>query len=192
MLGPIVEFFERLISDFSWQRVGLLALLLFFAVIGLFVYEEYTESFMLGRMDKRILLLERLVAISESDALMKQPETKLIYEELLGELARSGNRNALRGAPDAIKKLLAAALPWALLIIAIYIFDKDDAEKTFTWEFAFGMCVIAFPFLIIGLIIPTFERSWINYIVYPFGHIALVIWGVLRWQRSQGEKNAAG
>src|SRR5712691_11680724 len=89
MLEPIVAFFERLISDFSWRRLLLVLSLLSITIFGLWVYESYTGSFQLARIDKEIALLERLAALSDQRQISGDPNLRSIYNDLQRKLSSS-------------------------------------------------------------------------------------------------------
>jgi len=167
---PVFAFFEKLISDFSWRRLAFV--MVFSGVIlgGLWIYEGYTGAFRLGRIDREVALLERLTALADKDVIRKDLKLKL---------AQSSNPSSPTvQIPDGIKKALAAAFVWLLLALTV-------SASGFNLNTIAGLVLVATPFVILAAFIPTFDASWINYWLYPIGHVALVVTTIFLWQRSR-------
>jgi hypothetical protein len=62
-VGSIIQFFEKLITDFSWRRLGFVFGFLAFVGVALFIYESYTHSFTLARLNREVELLEKVMAL---------------------------------------------------------------------------------------------------------------------------------
>lgn len=185
MLEPIVAFFERLISDFSWRRLLFVLTLVGVTIAGLWMYETYTASFRLARMEKEISLLERLAALSERAPISKDPALRSVYTGLQGKLSSgAASSESLAVFSPAAKKSLAAASAWFLLALLVFLAGRSGtAASGFTGATAVGMVIFATPFVVLAAFLPTFEASWINYLLYPIGHVAVVVAVVLLWQR---------
>src|SRR3990167_4236914 len=160
MLAPIVEFFERLIENFSWRRLGLLVSLLVIAGMTLWTYETYTQSFRLGKIEKQVALLEHLSKLSEPSTL-QTPALRQIHQNLERQLADATSTVAAEYVllPWA-KKALAAASAWLALALLLALASKGtSASFTFGFDTAIGMLFVALPFVVIGATLPTFEAD---------------------------------
>ncbi|OFV97203.1 MAG: hypothetical protein A3H94_01935 [Acidobacteria bacterium RIFCSPLOWO2_02_FULL_60_20] len=179
MLEPIVEFFEKLITDFSWKRLWFVLTILVALLLGFWVYESYTAQFRLARIEKEVALLERLSKLLDgTDGLGNEP-LKRTFDALTAEL-----EGIVRGSEagdvltSGMKKAIASALPWLILAILLLL-----SPGAFTKQVFLGMAVMAIPFIYLGARLPDFEASWINYWAYPIGHITLIVVVILLWQR---------
>jgi hypothetical protein len=56
-LEPLIEVFERLVTEFSWRRLGLLLGVLLLASLAAWTLESYTDHFRLVRLTREIELL---------------------------------------------------------------------------------------------------------------------------------------
>jgi len=176
---PVFAFFEKLISDFSWRRLAFV--MVFSGVIlgGLWIYEGYTGAFRLGRIDREVALLERLTALADKDVIRKDQQLLGVFDGLKLKLAQSSNPSSPTvQIPDGIKKALAAAFVWLLLALTV-------SASGFNLNTIAGLVLVATPFVILAAFIPTFDASWINYWLYPIGHVALVVTTIFLWQRSR-------
>ena len=57
------EFFRligEIVRDFSWRRISSLFLLLLFILAGLAIFESYTDSFRLGRIERSFFSPSRI------------------------------------------------------------------------------------------------------------------------------------
>jgi len=66
MLDPVFQFFEKLVSDFSWKRLALVIIVLGVIFGVAYVYEAQTGHFELQRTGKEIALLTDLIDLSEN------------------------------------------------------------------------------------------------------------------------------
>jgi len=191
MLEPVIQFFERLISDFSWRRLFLLAAVLGLAIATLWAYESYTAALHLARTEKELTLLERLVALGEKPAVTTDPKLSSIYQNLQAQLSESTaiSTEPLLLSPEATKAL-AAASAWFVLAILVILAGRSRNVPAFTSATAVGMLVLATPFVVLAAFLPTFKAAWVNYFLYPVGHVALVVAAILLWQR-RSKKRAA-
>lgn len=185
MLEPIVAFFERLISDFSWRRLLFVLTVVGLTILGLWMYETYTAAFRLARIDRETALLERLSALSERQRISEDPALRNILNDLRNKLSDSA---ALSGPLTTIspgaKKSLAAATAWLALAFLIFLAGLSGSQGSqFTGATAVGMLIFAIPFVALAAFLPSFEAAWINYFVYPVGHVLVAVLFVVLWQR---------
>ena len=63
MLQPIVEYFEKLIDQFSWRRLFVLISVLGFIFCCLIIFESYTGYFRLSTLEKTVNIIEKINAL---------------------------------------------------------------------------------------------------------------------------------
>lgn len=179
MLDPIVRYFERLVDDFSWGRLSVPVLILFLAVFAIWMYEAYTHSFELNKLDRQIELLERLGEVKKSTEGSK--ELSSIYDNLAAELASvNDHKSSDLLLSRQLTQAFAALTPWVLMAVLIMLFSRKGSLQATA-----GMAVIAIPLSILGYWLPAFEQTWINYGLYPVGSFALVLVFIVWWQNAR-------
>ncbi|WP_205343129.1 hypothetical protein [Denitrificimonas caeni] len=181
MLDPIIGFFEKLIDDFSWRRLLLLVVILSLMASFAWMYESYTDSFQLKRMEKQVELLEKLVNLNSNKAIIDNQELQSIYRGLNKNLNALNSESAAIVLSPPVTQTLAALLPWLLLMMLLLLFKKKTGG-----EAAAGVAVVSIPVAFIGYWLPQFEQAWINYVLYPVASFVLLIGAVIWWQ---GTKN---
>ena len=180
MLEPIVGFFDKLIDQFTWRRLVFLAVAVGVAAGGLLVFETYTQHFKLGRIERQAALLEKLSALASSPAAAKNEKVSELSSSLLTQLRETDvsvpfNYELLPWA----RKALAAAAAW--LVFGLFLalipntYTRTDPA---TGSVVAGMTVVASPFIAMAAFLPT--APWLNYFVYPIGHIFL-LGALLSW-----------
>ncbi|WP_139182734.1 hypothetical protein [Oryzisolibacter propanilivorax] len=179
MLEPIVGFFDKLIDQFTWRRLVFLAVFLVIAGGGLSVFEIYTQSFKLARIEKQVVLLEKLASSSSKQEIKTNPELHALASSLIMQLrATDVSVPVSYQLLPWTKKALAAAAAWfifglfILLIPNNYTRTKPETASVFA-----GMTVVASPFIALSTAIPT--SPWLNYAIYPIGHIFVIIFFLL-------------
>ncbi|MDX1982892.1 MAG: hypothetical protein SFV51_21660 [Bryobacteraceae bacterium] len=123
MLEPIVSFFEKLIENFTWKRLAFTVLLLA-AIMGVVMaYEWYTGHLALNRVEKQIVLLERLIALDrQNDLASRNRVLRDTFDSLSTELndfvvnrpISLGSARSLN-IPSWVQRVFYSALPWLAL-----------------------------------------------------------------------------
>ena len=190
MLEPIIGFFDKLIDQFTWRRLVFLTVLLGASSVGLWAFETYTQTFKLTRIERQVALLEKLAAASARSDINKNPELKTLSESLTKQLQDTditlpANYEFLPWA----KKALATAAAWFIFGMTTLILPNNYTQKKPEMASVFaGMTVIAFPFIALSVAIPT--DPWLNYALYPIGHILLLGLFMLWMSRIMARKYA--
>lgn len=169
MLQPIVEYFEKLIDQFSWRRLFVLFSVLGFILCCLIVFESYTGYFRLSTLEKTVNVIEKInslpIEISGQSKELLSSATKSAAENI-EEFSRGGS------TPFSISsgslKVIAASFPWLLLILALSL-----SKSSFNKSAALGILLFALPGGVISYFIPLFEKSWINYVAIPIGYFVV-------------------
>lgn len=177
----VVDFFERLITDFSWRRLTFVTGLLLTVGISFFAYEFYTQSFRLARLDRETALLERVLALQGSAADIEDPDLLAALDGLKGRV-----RAAMQAGPGAalavsprVAKGLYTLLPWAFLAALVLLSTPGGRANAMV-----GMLVIAAPLAIINANLPDFGPLWLNRWLVPWAEVVVVVVFILLWQRS--------
>jgi hypothetical protein len=180
-MQPIVDFFEKLISEFTWRRMLFVIIILVSGVAGLVLFEWYTASSALTRLEKELKILNQLAKSFQSNGIDVNPLLKDTYDEMAQELNNlAANHPVKFGAspslnfPEWFRKVLFTLLPWSLLSILLFLLaEATERGKTFG-----GLIIISIPFILISIFIPT--NLVFNQFVYPWGSFALAV-GLIFW-----------
>lgn len=182
MIESIFQFFEKLFTEFSLKRI---AFVLGFIIVIIFIawmFESYTGSYKLNRIERSVEILKELSLLSNDETIKKDKELTQIYNNLENELYTFLRNNELRFYISSdIWKIITSSLPW--LILAIFFLPDLLKGKEGSDNTIIGLVVFAIPFIVVGYFIPTFQKRWINYFLYPWGSFLLLVVVVLIWKR---------
>ena len=162
---------EKIITDFSWRRIGVIFGALLVVGFILFIYESYTQTFSLEKIDKQISLLERLYIIESENKSATDPELKDAFVNIKNRLNQSiGERGSLLAIPEWLIKFVSAFIGWTIVGCIFWLaMDKDEKKNVIL-----GMSVLALPLCFLSAIVPTIA-GWFNYIIVPILQIFLVL-----------------
>ena len=191
-MNEFFRFFGDFVKDFSWRRVGIVVVIVLLIFAALVIYEAYTNTFRLRRLERATHILENLVELDQSPTLEHNDVLSDVYDDIAQQLRRLLGIGATRATISPILlKLLSAALPWLILVLPFFVKWRggDDSART-----AFlGTIVAAIPFAVVGALIPLMNRVWINYAVYPWGSFLLVIVLLaIAGKRSKRQRSGSG
>jgi predicted PurR-regulated permease PerM len=112
MIDPLIQFFEKLITQFSWRRLIFILVVLFISIGVLAWYETYTGHFRLNKIEHTTKLLSQLTELSEK--IKKENNSKLtnIFEGVTKDLDMYVNHpvTAFSIHPAILKAMAAATL----------------------------------------------------------------------------------
>ena len=170
-MDQIVQFFEKLITEFTWRRFGFLMALAFVAIVTATFYELYTGHFRFTRIERATALLEQLNEQALSVEATDNETASEIHAALMEDLADYVSPEPTQlAAPNWMLKAAAAAAPWFLLAVLFYFVTDDEYGKLLG-----GLLVVAIPLSFVGAVLPDFEREWLNFVAYPVGSLLIVI-----------------
>ena len=192
MLEPIVSFFDKLIENFTWRRLMFLLVVLVLAALCAWMYETYTQSLRLGRIERQITLVEKLAALEPNKAITTQPDLKRSYVALQRQLLSTmSEAQAEYELLPWAKKMLAAALAWTVFaLFLLFIPESYSTAKNAPGAVLFGMVSVAAPFIALAAAFPTLDPPWVNYTLYPIGHLVLLTLAIMLWQQRKQRKVA--
>lgn len=176
------DFFERLITDFSWRRLVLLSGVLLLAGFVFLAYESYTKTFALARMERQLALLERLVSLEEATRGSELSEQSLrSLDGIRSQLRESIEPGVVTGEIGGRwVSAFYTGIPWALLAVLVALSPGTGAQSAIL-----GMVAFAVPLMVVNSSLPDFDREWINNWLIPWGEVAVVIVAILLWQKRQ-------
>lgn len=188
MFEAIYQFIEKLFTRFSWPRLLFLVLVMLFLFLALLVFETYTDMMRLGRMDRCVGLLKDLATLEASSALSSNATLQQIHSQLGLQLEALVLESQIRTTVSpTLLKLLTATIPW---FITMLLFARRSTRENRSLGLTIASFVIlALPFVIISTVLPLCSRTWINYVLYPWGSylaflvVILVIQGVRKRKR---------
>jgi hypothetical protein len=174
MLEPIVGFFDKLIDQFTWRRLVFLAVLIAVSSGGLWVFEAYTQSFKLGRIERQIAILEKLALVSGRPDVRGSSELRALSDSLTKQLRETDiTVPASYELLPWAKKALAASTAWLVFGLFVVLTPNSYTRtRPETASVVAGMSVVASPFIALATALPTVP--WVNYALYPIGHIVLL------------------
>ena len=114
-MEALFQFFEKLVTQFSWRRLGMALTLLAIIFVGFTVYESYTAAFRLGRIERTARVLEALVRLEANETLYQNPALTEAHRELVDRLALlTGVRPSGEVLPPCASESSCSSLPVAV------------------------------------------------------------------------------
>ena len=160
MLEPIVAFFDKLIENFSWRRLTFLLVFLSLSVLALWIYEAYTSNFRLNRIEKQIILLEKLTSISAIPIASTQGNLAQIKTNLQQQLlSTTTTSNAEYELLPWGKKVLSSVAAWLIFFLLLLMIPSSSSSNGGPAAIFMGMLILATPFIALSAALPTFEAN---------------------------------
>ena len=180
MIDPIIQFLERLITQFSWRRLMLVLIIIFISIGSLIWFETYTGHFRFNKIENEIRLLSQLTDLSEKIKKENNDDLSSIFKSVTHEFEIFINQpdtSTFINIHPTLLKAISSAVPWVFMLLLL-ILTRNSQKEAF-----FGTLLFATIFIFIGISLPTYEHTSINYIWYPLGHFVLFISIILLLQR---------
>ncbi len=199
-MDKAIEAFFALFSEFTWRRVLALLILLGLLFLGFSLYERYTLSFQLSRLQRSAELLMTIHKM-ESTVTSGNPEIRRASQKLAEQSIHAVETkplsldilpSTLRFSTDYLWKFLAGAAAWFGLAISRTprIARGDKASKTSAAGFFFFGILAG----LLGLAIPPLWWPWFHLIIYPLCILAFfyvfIFTPFMIWWCSPSDKNA--
>lgn len=159
MIDPIVQFIEKLITQFSWRRLILVLIILFISVGSLVWFETYTGHFRFNKIENEIKLLDQLTDLSKKIKQENNDSLTNIFKTITHDFEMHINQpdiSRLITIHPALLKAIATSIPWALLLLLL-ILTRTTQKEAF-----FGTIAVAIIFIIIGIALPTYENCLVR------------------------------
>jgi hypothetical protein len=180
----VVQFLEKLITQFTWRRFSLALIIIFLLASLAFLFETYTGYFRLNKIERETKLLMQLTELSQKTREENNDKLTNLSHSVIEEFEVYINHRfpvlAFNLHP-AILKAVAAAFPWVLMFFFFFISGPTQKEAFF------GTLVIAIFFIGIGVALPSYVNSSINYFWYPIGHFLFIVLAVVIWQKRKAK-----
>ena len=149
-MEPVINFFERLVTDFSWKRLLLVIVLIGILIGGFYTYKNETSNFKLTKYERTIIILEKINKLQNEDN-----KTQQIIKNILNGLEDITKETKINIQQTEIKKQLMTILKWSFLWIILsvlffiqYIRTKEDLKALL------GSLVFTIPIMSISNFIP--------------------------------------
>lgn len=157
-----------------------LTVLIALSLTALWAYEAYTQNFKLSRIERQIALLEKVSAPALAQGTQANPALRALSASLVRQLQETDvTLPTSLELPTWAKKSLAAAAAWlAFGLFVALIPNNYTVTQPASGSVVAGMTVVASPFIALAAAMPT--NPWINYVLYPIGHIVL-LGALLSW-----------
>lgn len=192
-MQDFLEALAKLITEFSWKRFFGLLLLVIIVMLGLSLYERFTSSFRLNRLQKEAEILATLQEI-EKKGPMADSKLNNTFSQISQELQEASTYRplTLKFAISATPfwKFIAGASIWLIFSVLTFI-DALKTRKHDDWSVCGFTLVLAVIFGMVGVAIPDQRQVWINYILYPVGHVFLMF-GVISLLGKKPEQQEPG
>jgi uncharacterized membrane protein len=180
-MTDLFESLAKLLSDFTWKRLLGAVVAVTVLVAMLFMYERYTNSFALDRVQKRAEILQVLQEI-RAKGWADDRRLETAYTRLLDELEATAVPDppsfsapsviARLQAPEAVWKFLAgASLWWLVALVALRdVYKGDDSAAAALLALGLGGVI----FGTIGALLSSLHWTF-NYVAYPILAPTIVI-----------------
>ena len=166
MFDAIFNSIERTFVNFNIRRLFFLVTILSVTIIGFYVFESYTRYGFYYRMDKKIELLTQLKKL-KTEGIDNDPDLKKIYDSTVSALANQNSNPELFNEPFKFftgelgtKILSALAVPFLMLFVGLLTIEKTESKS-----FVAGILIYGIICLTFGIIIPSFDKIWVNAII---------------------------
>lgn len=181
MLDNVFAFFEKLVINFTWTRLTLVAGILLLFAGGTVTFEFYTGHFRLNRIEREVKILDQLIDISKKiENTGKADPVRLAYDRLSRQITPDSDPLSLQlgPLPDFPSRIVWASIPWFALGLLVLITTKSGR-----WSAISGMLVIAAPFIAVGVSLPDNWDFRILRYVYPWVTMLAVVVAIFVIQR---------
>jgi len=180
MIESIFNFFEKLITSFSWRRLVFVISTLGLFIAALVVFEVYTGHFRLNRIDRATTALQHLTEISPRIKDSEDKDLIDISESIQNDLKNYVDKTTTPfNIPPKALKVIAASVPWLLLIL-MFALNKDGGKMAVV-----GVFMISPVFITIAYFLPSFDRPWLSYIVYPISLFAIPVLSITLFHKKK-------
>jgi hypothetical protein len=186
MVESILQTFRDLVLNLSGRRLFYFFVIFLTIILGLYIYEWYTASLYLTRLEKITNILSKIQSI---DANIEPGQYAL--KEISGDISKQLKDNIrvreLITPSLGIKKVFMAFLPW--LIFSLIFIPSIKRKETNALLGVFGVLFFGIIAIIIGICLPQIG-AWFNYIIYPWGLFIAIVFSLMTWNKMKGKSNA--
>jgi hypothetical protein len=181
MLNGLHKSFDHLFKDFTWSKATFLFLMLVLGAVSLFLYESYTATFKLKRINTELSVIDKLVDLEKKVAsLPDESPSKKYFERVIANSQGEDIGLPLEmGAPSlATQRLIYQFIPW----VVFYLFLAFSTPRDWIQNI-FAVLLVASPFVAAGYNLKQFEMVAINNWFIPWGLFIFFMSSIVLWQR---------
>ena len=148
----------------SWKQVRGLILSLAIIALGVTIYERWTATFRLSRLDKAASILDKVVNVGCVDSNQAVSVSNEIITQLRTVIS---NEKKTHPTHTYISKFIVGLVPWFLFAItlkrAFFVSKKNNSEVGAFWPVViFGMMVS-----LLAMFLPEMKWPWAHIAYYP-------------------------
>ena len=171
----LIEFLNKLVDDFSWKRLSLIASCLALVVLALITYEFYTSFFFLAKTEKTINLIKQLSSLPPDVTNASKESLAGLTKTVVQQLNDITNSKPFYFEfSPLMMKVVSSSIPWLIVLLIGGIIEKNDKLSLIG-----GLLVVGTICVVVGIILPWQNIIWSNYWAYPTIHFVVVIWALI-------------
>lgn len=170
MIDSLVQFADKLTSDLSLRRVGVITALLVVALLALVGYEAFTHHYRLENLKARAEALKSLAEAAE------HAKNSSVEQQLTAPITAIADQLREEVAPEPFEprrlwQALASAAFWFFFVLNL-LQEEEDKDAGLLALLVLGVGVIS------GLVAYFFPVTWhwsVRYLLLPFVNIVVVL-----------------
>jgi hypothetical protein len=199
-MGTIIEKLLVFFSEFTWRRFFALLVVAALLFMAFSLFERYTSSFRLGRLQKSAELISKIQAI-ETTITNSSLELQRDYRALIAQATEAVEvkpisldvlPSTLRFSMDDVWKFLAGGVLW--FIFALFTIPKSlRGDKESRRAFG-GMMLFAAISGFVGIFVHPYRWPWFHLFLFPFilmGAVFLMLVPVIYFVTKRASKKPA-
>jgi hypothetical protein len=171
-MDKALEKLLELFSEFTWRRFFALVVVAFVVLLAFSLFERYTSSFRLGRLQRSAELIAKIQEI-ELAMTNASPELKNAYKALVSQATEAIETkplsldfvpSTLHFSLDILWKFLAGAAMWTLLGLIVMARTKPGVNR---YNLFVGSTTSATACGIVGIWVPPMWWPWFHIFIFP-------------------------
>jgi hypothetical protein len=172
-MDKLVERLAEFFSEFTWPRFFALLVVISLLVVAFSLFERYTSSFRLGRLQRTADLISKIQEI-ETTITNATPELRADYKALLAQTTEAVNSKpisldfipgTLRFSIDGLWKFLAGGSLWILL--GLFAVREERKKGSSIKNLIGGFVVLAAISGFAGMFVPSIWWPWFHIFIWP-------------------------
>lgn len=150
IINSLIDYFERLLTNFTWSRLTFTFVLLFILISAIFAYEAYTQHFALERLDKQVKIFDQLVTLSEK--LNLEENDKVLnesFKSLVAGFNSQVNYKSYLGVDGASAMGGIMFVSSFFLLIGLILPSFKETPWVMKWTYPWGAMIISIFLIVI-------------------------------------------
>ncbi len=173
-MDKLVERLAEFFSEFTWPRFFALLVVISLLIMAFSLFERYTSSFRLGRLQRTADLISKIQEI-ETTITNATPELRADYKALLAQTTEAVNSkpvsldfipSTLRFSMDGLLKFVAGGSLWLLFELFAVLAERKKGGDT--KSLVGGFFIFASISGFAGTFFPSILWPWFHVFIWPF------------------------